>query len=109
MQHFVGKHTMLPQKCIKNDMVHHGKPNALVGLCGLVQAINAHYWELKAEIACENQQSWNPLAQNPTTKLTQTQLPSWQQLITVQEQPWLNKNKEVLLSRRNPPLTFHQN
>jgi len=40
-------------KCIKNDMVHHGKPNTLIGLHGLAQAINAHYWECKAEIAHE--------------------------------------------------------
>jgi len=38
-------------KHIKNDMVHYGKPNTLVGLCGLAQAIDAHYWECKAEIA----------------------------------------------------------
>jgi len=40
-------------KCIKNDMVHHAKPNTLIGLCGLAQAINAHYWECKAKIAHE--------------------------------------------------------
>jgi len=32
-------------KHIKNDMVHHGKPNTLIGLQGLAQAIDAHYWE----------------------------------------------------------------
>ena len=44
-------------KCIKNDMVHHGKPNTLIGLCGLAQAINTHYWECKAKIA---QETGNP-------------------------------------------------
>src|SRR5882724_6811420 len=34
-------------------MVHHGKPNTLISLHGLAQAIDAHYWECKAEIACE--------------------------------------------------------
>jgi len=38
-------------KCIKNYMVHNGKPNTLVSLCGLAQAIDANYWECKAEIA----------------------------------------------------------
>ena len=32
-------------KHIKNDVVHHGKPKTLVDLCGLAQAIDAHYWE----------------------------------------------------------------
>ena len=32
-------------KCIKNNMVHHGKPNALVSLHGLAQAMDTHYWE----------------------------------------------------------------
>jgi len=40
-------------KCIKNNMVHHGKPNTLVGLRGLAQAIGARYWERKAKIAHE--------------------------------------------------------
>jgi len=40
-------------KCIKNNMVHHGKPNTLVSLRGLAQAIDTCYWECKAEIACE--------------------------------------------------------
>jgi len=39
-------------KHIKNDMVHHCKPN-LIGLWSLVQAINA-YWECRAEISHEN-------------------------------------------------------
>jgi len=44
-------------KCIKNNMVYHGKPNTLVSLWGLAQAINAHYWEHKAGIA---QETGNP-------------------------------------------------
>ena len=32
-------------------MVHHSKPNTLTGLCGLTQAINAHYWEHHTELA----------------------------------------------------------
>jgi len=32
-------------KCIKDDMVHHEKPNSLSGLQKLVQAIDAQYWE----------------------------------------------------------------
>src|SRR5882724_3601525 len=32
-------------KHIKDDMVHHKKPNTLIGLRKLVQAIDAHYWE----------------------------------------------------------------
>ena len=34
-------------------MVHHSKPNTLIGLHGLSQAIDTHYWEHKAEIAHE--------------------------------------------------------
>ena len=40
-------------KQIKNEMVHHEKPTTLSGLWKLKQAINAHYWKCKAEIACE--------------------------------------------------------
>ena len=40
-------------KRIKNKMVHHDKPTTLSRLRKLVQAINAHYWECKAEITCE--------------------------------------------------------
>ena len=40
-------------KWIKNKMVHHDKPTTLSGLWKLVQAIDACYWEHKAEIACE--------------------------------------------------------
>src|SRR5882672_1661800 len=32
-------------KCIKDNMVHHDKPNTLAGLRKLVQAIDARYWE----------------------------------------------------------------
>ena len=32
-------------KHIKDNMVHHDKPNTLSGLQKLVQAINAQYWE----------------------------------------------------------------
>ena len=34
-------------------MVHHDKPTTLSGLWRLMQAIDARYWECKAEIACE--------------------------------------------------------
>ena len=40
-------------KRIKNEMVHHDKPTTLSRLQKLVQAIDARYWERKAEIACE--------------------------------------------------------
>ena len=39
--------------CIKNEMVHHDQPVMLLVLCKLVQAINYHYWERKAEITCK--------------------------------------------------------
>ena len=32
-------------KRIKDNMVHHDKPNTLAGLRKLIQAINAQYWE----------------------------------------------------------------
>ena len=32
-------------KCIKDDMVHHEKPNSLSSLQKLMQAINTQYWE----------------------------------------------------------------
>ena len=40
-------------KQIKNEMVHHEKPTTLSGLWKLVQAIDAHYWKRKVEIARE--------------------------------------------------------
>ena len=40
-------------KWIKNEMVHHDKPTTLSGLQRLVQAIDARYWERKAEITHE--------------------------------------------------------
>ena len=40
-------------KRIKNEMVHHNKPTTLSRLQRLVQAIDARYWERKAEIARE--------------------------------------------------------
>src|SRR5467141_4604525 len=41
-------------KRIKDDMVHHNKPNTLAGLRKLVQAIDARYWERKGELSHEN-------------------------------------------------------
>src|SRR5467141_5478847 len=38
-------------KCIKDNMVHHNKPNTLAGLRRLIQAINAQYWECKGELS----------------------------------------------------------
>jgi len=32
-------------KCIKDNMVHHNKPNSLSGLWKLLQAIETQYWE----------------------------------------------------------------
>jgi len=32
-------------KCIKDDMVHHEKPNTLSGLRKLIQVIDAQYWD----------------------------------------------------------------
>ena len=40
-------------KWIKNEMVHHDKPMTLSRLWKLMQAIDARYWEHKAEITCE--------------------------------------------------------
>src|SRR5467141_2737422 len=40
-------------KCIKDDMVHHNKPNTLTGLHRLIQAIDAQYWEQKGELSHE--------------------------------------------------------
>ena len=34
-------------------MVHHDRPVTLLDLCKLVQTINHHYWEQKAEVMCE--------------------------------------------------------
>ena len=38
---------------IKNEMVHHDCPVTLLDLCKLIQAIDYHYWERKAEIMRE--------------------------------------------------------
>jgi len=40
-------------KQIKDDMVHHNKPNTLSGLRKLVQAIDARYWEWHGEVSHE--------------------------------------------------------
>src|SRR6267142_2593733 len=44
-------------KRIKDHMVHHNKPNTLTGLCRLVQAIDARYWECKGELSCKTHTS----------------------------------------------------
>jgi len=44
-------------KPIKDDMVHHEKPNTLIGLRKLVQAIDARYWERKGELSRETRAS----------------------------------------------------
>src|SRR5882724_4852547 len=46
-------------KCIKDNMVHHDKPNTLAGLRKLIQAINARYWERKGELSHETRASGN--------------------------------------------------
>src|SRR5882724_3004552 len=43
--------------CIKDDMVHHNKPNTLSGLRKLVQAIDARYWEQRSEVSRETHAS----------------------------------------------------
>ena len=54
-----GDHALFQQaykglaRCIKNEMVHHNRPATLLDLHKLVQAINYHYWEQKAEITHE--------------------------------------------------------
>src|SRR5467141_195270 len=46
-------------KHIKDDMVHHHKPNTLAGLRKLIQAIDARYWECKGELSHETRTSSN--------------------------------------------------
>jgi len=41
-------------KCIKDDMVHHHKPNTLSSLQKFIQAIDAWYWEWKGEVSWES-------------------------------------------------------
>ena len=54
-----GDHALLQQAykglahCIKNEMVHHNWPITLLALHKLIQAIDYHYWEWKAEITCK--------------------------------------------------------
>src|SRR5882672_10425815 len=50
MQHSVDRLTT-DWPNIKDDMVHHNKPNTLTGLRKLVQAIDARYWEHKGELS----------------------------------------------------------
>ena len=38
---------------IKNEMVHHDHPVTLQDLCKLIQTIDHHYWEWKAEVTRE--------------------------------------------------------
>src|SRR5882724_8756230 len=58
-------------KCIKDDMVHHEKPNTLVGLHKLVQAIDARYWERKGELSHETRGSSNSKQENNNSGSTQ--------------------------------------
>src|SRR5882724_2019425 len=44
-------------KRIKDDMVHHEKPNTLSGLQKLIQAIDAQYWERRSEVSRETRAS----------------------------------------------------
>src|SRR5882672_724876 len=44
-------------KRIKDDMVHHNKPNTLAGLRKLVQAIDTRYWERRNEVSRETRAS----------------------------------------------------
>src|SRR5882724_10464561 len=44
-------------KRIKDDMVHHDKPNMLSGLRKLVQAIDARYWEQHGEVSHQTRAS----------------------------------------------------
>ena len=44
-------------KRIKDDMVHHDKPNTLSGLRKLIQAIDAQYWERRSEVSRETRAS----------------------------------------------------
>jgi len=48
-------------------MVHHGKPNTLVSLCGLAQAIDVRYWECKAE-DCHETGNPGPSGMKPKSK-----------------------------------------
>jgi len=55
-------------KCIKNDMVHHSKPNTLVGLPYLTQATDTCYWEqprLPMKLTTQDPPETNP-NRNPT-------------------------------------------
>jgi len=81
-QHFCCKHTMVSPNILKPDMLHHSKPNTLIGLCGLAQAIDAHYWECKAKISTKPV-TW--ILQHKTQQQTKpkTWLPFWKQLLTV--------------------------
>src|SRR5882672_9836435 len=44
-------------KHIKDNMVHHNKPNTLAGLCKIIQAIDARYRECKGELSHETHTS----------------------------------------------------
>src|SRR5882724_10262427 len=76
-------------KHIKNNMVHHGKPNTLIGLHGLVQAINAHYWECKSKIS---QETGNPGSSSMKHDNKPNPKPNSHpgNNFSVQEQPWLD-------------------
>jgi len=94
-------------KHFKNDMVHHGKPNTLVGLCGLAQSIDACYWECKSDIAQETGNP-GPSGMKPNSKPNPKPTPV---LETPHCSPRITlaqcRTKEVLLNRRNPPQTHH--
>ena len=62
---------------IKNEMVHHPKPTSLVELRKLVQAIDSHYWEHKAEITRDSTTTFTRQEAKPKPK-TDKKAPSMQ-------------------------------
>jgi len=91
-------------------MVHHNKLNTLTGLCRLVKAIDARYWECKGELSCkpmlpvvpETSQTTNLIPPNPITSLEN---PSPSRRTT----PALPRARAPLPTRRSPLPTFPRN
>jgi len=108
-QHSVGKHTMVSPNILKPDMLHHSKPNTLIGLCGLAQAIDAHYWECKAKISHKTSNPGSSSTKPSNKPNPKPDSHSGNNSSQSKNNPGLTQTKKVLLSRRNPPLTSHRN
>src|SRR5882724_9447392 len=95
-------------KHIKDDMVHHDKPNTLSSLRKLVQAIDARYWERCGEVShetCTSRSSGNKTKQKSDSSKSDNKSGkgSWQSK-QKNNHSGSTRARAPLLNRRSPPL-----